>query len=158
MLPEPGEAQTNALDVDDAIRAAAFEHFRAIVFTAIALGGGVGALARYGAQRLIGTDADGFPTAIFLVNVIGAFGLGVFLALVDRVRSRTLLRPLIATGFFGAFTTFSSFAVGIVQLAKDGEWATTITYAVLTVLVGVPAGGLGLALGRRVRRPGAAAR
>src|SRR5581483_852601 len=66
---------------------------------AIAAGGMLGAAARYGLTRAIGT-----PWATFWINVVGSFVLG---ALVLVVVSRPLLRPFLATGVIGAFTTFS---------------------------------------------------
>ncbi|ONI69980.1 chromosome condensation protein CrcB [Kribbella sp. ALI-6-A] len=77
---------------------------------AIAAGGVVGALARYGLAEAWPHQAGGFPWATFVTNVAGCFLIGVLLARITP-RSHQLLRPFLGTGVLGGFTTFSTFAV-----------------------------------------------
>ncbi|HEY0022786.1 MAG TPA: CrcB family protein [Longimicrobium sp.] len=73
----------------------------------VALGGAAGAVARYGAGRWVGVPAGaGFPWATFGVNVAGSLLLGIVVALVPPDDPR---RALLAVGFCGGLTTFSTF-------------------------------------------------
>ena len=117
----------------------------------IAFGGAIGALCRHLVGELNSGGGDTFPVGTFLANVTGAFGLGLLIAVLDRVRGPQLLRPLIATGFFGVYTTFSTFAVEIVTRLDDGYVATAVTYAIASLVAGLLAATLGYLLGHRVR-------
>jgi len=120
---------------------------------AVAIGGAVGTLARW----LVGlavVASSGFPLATFLVNVTGAFGLGFAgVLLIERLPPTRYLRPLIATGFFGAYTTFSTMAMDGVRLVEAGRYVTAGVYWIATLIVGQMAGVYGMWLGR-LRLPG----
>ena len=74
-----------------------------------------------------------------------------FLALLlGRWSTSRFLRPLVATGFLGAYTTFSTFAVELVTLAKDGHLPVAVWYAVASLSVGLTAAWAGLGIGRRL--------
>ena len=121
------------------------------VLALIALGGAVGAPLRYALEELHPAGAGAFPLTTFLVNVSGAFALGLFLALILSRWSRSrFLRPLVATGFLAAYTTFSTFAVELVTLGKDGHVPMAVWYAVASLSVGLVAAWSGLGLGRRL--------
>jgi fluoride exporter len=121
------------------------------VLAVIALGGAVGGPLRYALEELHPAGAGAFPLTTFLVNVSGAFALGLFVALLLSRSSRSrFLRPLVATGFLGAYTTFSTVAVELVTLGKDGHVAMAIWYAVVSLSVGLAAAWTGLGLGRRL--------
>jgi CrcB protein len=98
-------------------------------------GGTLGALGRFGVDTLVGG-----PRGVFVVNVLGSFALGVLVtAPIDGG-----LVLVFGTGFCGAFTTFSSFAVGVVERADGGERLGAARYAFGTLaaaLVGVALGG-----------------
>jgi len=119
------------------------------VLACIAIGGAAGALARYGVGRVIHTPPDGFPRATFVINLAGAFVLGAFLTVVhaQRVVAR-YARPLLAIGFLGAFTTFSTMAVETVTLVKDGHAVLGILYLAASVSAGLATCALGV-LGAR---------
>ena len=126
-------------------------HHRADVLAAISVGGALGASARYGIERAIPAASDGFPWATFLINVSGSLALGVFLVIVlGRLRPTRYLRPFVATGFIGSFTTFSTFAVETDLLIKDHHLATAGAYMISTLSVGVLCAWLGLVIGRLV--------
>lgn len=116
---------------------------------AIAGGGALGTLARYGVERAVATDAFGFPWATLTANVVGSFVLGVVVTLVsERWPDDRWLRPLVAVGFCGGFTTFSTFAVEIDQRIRHGHAATAVGYLVASLLAGLGAALVGITLAR----------
>lgn len=103
------------------------------------------AVANWAAQRW-GTD---FPYGTFLVNVSGAFVIGLFLALLAvRAEVNPLWRPFFATGFLGGYTTFSALAWEALALAQDGAWARFALYVGGTNLLGFLGVWLGASLSR----------
>ncbi len=101
------------------------------VLFAIALGGALGAPARYGVAQLVHVAPDSFPWATFWTNVSGSFALGLVLILVlERFPPTRYVRPFLATGFLGAYTTYSTFAVETDLLAKNGHVGIALTYAI----------------------------
>lgn len=108
------------------------------------LGGGLGALCRYGVSlasvRLYG---DGFPWGTLAVNLAGCFLIGLAFALgVERNVLSPSCRLFFVTGFLGALTTFSTYAMESVGFARDGQAVT----ALLNLLAN-NVGGLLLVLG-----------
>jgi CrcB protein len=125
------------------------------VLAAIALGGALGAPARYGVAQLIHSAPGTFPWATFWTNITGSFALGLVLAvLVERFPPTRYLRPFVATGFLGAYTTYSTFAVETDLLIKDGHAVIGIVYTVVSLLAGFVAVWLGISAVRVL--PGAA--
>jgi len=120
---------------------------------AIAIGGALGALARYEVAQLIAVAPDRFPWATFWTNISGAFVLGFFVTfVVERVRPTRYLRPFFAVGFLGAYTTFSTLAVETVLLVKDGHVALGVGYTLASIIAGLGVAYLGILLARsRVR-------
>lgn len=115
----------------------------------VAVGGMAGASARYGVARWIPVPAGQFPWATFWTNVGGSFVLGALLAvLLERLRPHPHLRPLLATGVVGAFTTMSTFQVETALLLRDGHPATGIVYAAASVVAGLLAAAVGITIGR----------
>lgn len=105
---------------------------------AIAIGGALGALARYGVSRWIHVAKDTFPWATFWTNISGAFVLGWFVAvMIQRFPERRYPRLFFAIGFLGAFTTFSTMAVETVTLIKDGHALLGISYSCISVAAGL---------------------
>lgn len=124
------------------------------VLGAIALGGALGAPARYGVAQIVRVGTDGFPWATFWTNVSGSLVLGVVLALLlERYPPSRFLRPFVATGFLGAYTTYSTFAVETVVLLKDGHAAVAVAYAAASLVAGFLAVWAGLLAGRAVPLP-----
>lgn len=119
------------------------------MLAAIALGGALGAPARYGVTQLVHVAPGRFPWATFWINVSGSFVLGLFLALiVERYPPSRYLRAFVATGFLGAYTTFSTFTVDTVLLAKDGHAGVAAVSAVVSVAAGCAAAWAGVRCGR----------
>jgi CrcB protein len=125
------------------------------VIGAIAIGGALGASARYGVAQLVAVSPDSFPWATFWTNITGSFALGVVLALVlERFPPSRYARAFAATGFLGAYTTYSTFAVETDLLVKDGHAVTAMAYVVATLVMGFGAVWLGMWLARGRWRPG----
>lgn len=125
------------------------ERFQPDVIFAIALGGALGAPARYEVAQWIKVAPDGFPWATFWTNLSGAFVLGFFLTLViERLPPTRYLRPFFAIGFLGSYTTFSTLAVETVLLIKDGHVALGVGYTLASVGVGLALAYLGIVLAR----------
>ncbi|MFC0543553.1 fluoride efflux transporter CrcB [Kutzneria chonburiensis] len=111
------------------------------VLVVIALGGGLGALARYGISQWLPTTPDHFPLGTFLINVVGCFLIGVLMV---RWGQRPLLRPFLGVGILGGFTTFSTYAVETRAMLTPGQVPLAMAYlfgtlaaAMLAVLGGV---------------------
>jgi CrcB protein len=122
---------------------------RADVLAAIGIAGALGASARYGIEQAFPAGSAGFPWATLLINVSGSLALGLFLVIViERLRPHRYLRPFVATGFIGSFTTFSTFAIEIDLLIKNGHIATAAVYMGATLVVGLFAAWLGVVIGR----------
>jgi CrcB protein len=115
------------------------------IYAAIAAGGALGAPARYGVAQLVHVATGSFPWATFWTNVSGSFALGFLLVLIiERYPPTRYLRPFFATGFLGAFTTFSTFAVETDLLVKDGHAALGVVYALASLTVGFAAVWVGM--------------
>lgn len=127
------------------------------VLVAIAVGGAAGAPARYAVAEWLDSSASAFPWATFWTNVSGAFILGTLLVvLLRRYPPQRYLRPFAATGFLGAYTTFSTFVVETDQLLDHGHAGTALTYVVASLAVGLAAAAVGMATGRLLARPAVA--
>lgn len=119
------------------------------VLAAIAAGGALGAPARYGVAQVVHVAPDSFPWATFWTNLTGSFALGLLLIVVlERLPNGRYVRPFLATGFLGAYTTYSTFAVETDLLAKDGHVGIALTYAVASLVAGFAAVWAGIAIGR----------
>lgn len=133
-------------DVDAHVPAQRFElaRTRGSVVAAVALGGGLGALARYGLSAALPTEPGRFPWGTFAENVLGCLLIGALMVLITEVRSaHRLLRPFLGVGVLGGFTTFSTYAVefgkllpGSVPLAF-GYLAGSMVCALLAALLGI---------------------
>jgi CrcB protein len=116
---------------------------------AIAAGGFAGTLARYEVGIAWPTPAGHFPFATFCVNTSGALLLGLFLAAaVERRPAGRHLRAFVATGLLGGWTTYSTLAVEAVALTRGGHPFTALGYLALSLVAGLAAATLGIALGR----------
>ncbi|MEU1803514.1 CrcB family protein [Streptomyces sp. NPDC019937] len=117
----------------------------------VAVGGGIGATARYGASLLWPTPTGTFPWTTLLVNVVGCALMGVLLVLIAEVwTAHRLMRPFLGTGVLGGFTTFSTYAVDFRRLVLEGHAASGAVYLVVTPLAAMAAVGGAVAGTRRV--------
>ncbi len=115
----------------------------------VAAGGALGAIARhYGASRLTEWTNSG-ALGIFVVNIVGAFLIGLFLTLsVDRFGWASEWRLFVAVGFLGAFTTFSALAWDTLQFAEAGDMLALTANLAGSVVVGMAAVYAGATLAR----------
>lgn len=131
-------------------------HFRADAIVAVAIGGFLGALARYELGEAFPTATGHWPWTTFGINVAGAFLLGMLLEALLRLGPddgwRQRVRLGAGTGMLGAFTTYSSLAVDTTLLLREREGISALTYAGGTVLAGMAATLLGIALGAALAR------
>lgn len=111
------------------------------------VGGGAGATCRYGVGRFVGSRYDGtFPLGTFLINVTGCFLLGLLSNLLALThRDQAALSALLATGFLGGYTTFSTYALEGALLYNDGRRRLAVSALLGSVLAGLVAAALGAA-------------
>lgn len=121
---------------------------RAIVW--VALGGAIGALARYSIGRWSFERWGGtFPFGTLIVNVTGSLLLGFLIGfLPERAQMPSAIRPFLAIGFCGAYTTFSTFSVDTIVLAEKEMFTSMIGNVVLNNGLSLSAAILGIALAR----------
>jgi fluoride exporter len=127
------------------------------VLAAIALGGGLGSVARYLIATALPVRPGHFPWATFLINMSGSFALGVLMVFVlDIWPPRRYVRPFVGIGVLGGFTTFSTFAVELRGIAAHRAWVLADAYALNSLVGGIAAVWCGITLarliGRRARR------
>ncbi|OQR62099.1 chromosome condensation protein CrcB [Streptomyces maremycinicus] len=104
------------------------------VVAVVAVGGGIGAAARYAASLRWPTQTGGFPWTTFWVNVVGCAVIGVFLVVItEAVTAHRLVRPFFGTGVLGGFTTFSTYAVDIRNLLGEDRPGTALAYLAATL-------------------------
>ncbi|MDH6110419.1 CrcB protein [Kitasatospora sp. MAP12-15] len=121
------------------------------ILAVIALGGAIGACARYGAGLLWPAAPGTFPTTTLAINVVGCAVIGVFMVLITDVWSaHRLVRPFFGTGVLGGFTTFSTYEVDIKRLIDGQHAATGLAYLASTLLAALAAVWTAAALTRRV--------
>ncbi|MFJ9243560.1 fluoride efflux transporter CrcB [Streptomyces sp. NPDC101776] len=121
------------------------------VVAVVALGGAIGAVARYAASLWWPARSGGFPWATFGINVVGCAVIGVFMVVVTEVwAAHRLVRPFFGTGVLGGFTTFSTYAVDIQKLVDAGHPRTALAYLAATLLAALAAVWLGVTAARRV--------
>lgn len=128
----------------------AFTRSHGAVVIVVALGGGFGALARYGLALMLPSQPGGFPWSTFTANVLGCFLIGVLMVLITEACSaHRLLRPFIGVGALGGFTTFSTYAVESHELMRSGLGLLGVAYLATTLLCALTAVVLGVWSTRR---------
>jgi fluoride exporter len=119
---------------------------------AILAGGAAGALVRALAAEALPHGRGAWPWATFAVNLAGALILAwLTTRLTEVVAPTRYWRLLLGTGFCGALTTFSTFQVETIRLAKDGYPGTALAYAAASLAAGMAVAVAGSVLARRHR-------
>lgn len=105
----------------------------------IFLGGGLGSVARYAVSRIASQLYTGnFPLGTFVSNILACIFLAVLVVFVLPKHSDSAwLQPLVAVGFCGGFSTFSTFSNETVQLMQSGNTMIALLNIILSVAVGV---------------------
>lgn len=116
------------------------------LIAAIAIGGGAGAVSRYGVNSLAGHVLGGsFPWGTMIINIIGSFLMGAAMAKFAQAESLSQeMKAFITTGFLGGFTTFSAFSLDFMTLWERGEGFYALAYMLVSVIGSVLALFLGL--------------
>lgn len=115
-----------------------------MIWLAVALGGAVGGGVRVWVDHLLRpTEPDGFPRGIAVINIVGAFLLGVVTAWAPPLWWRTAL----GTGFCGALTTWSTFALDAVRLLHAHRPGRAAAYVAVSLIGGLIAAWAGLQVG-----------
>ena len=117
----------------------------------VGIGGFVGATARYALGRWVADRSSAaFPYGTFVINLTGAFLIGVVLTLLtERLVADPRWRLLLVVGVLGGYTTFSSYAYETVALAERGEWGGVAVYVLGSNALCLVACAAGIALARR---------
>jgi fluoride exporter len=119
-----------------------------MLFVWVALGGALGAVARYGfsqaMSRLLGT---GFPYGILTINVLGSLAMGAAMAFfLRKMPGDSALQLFLTTGVLGGFTTFSAFSYDVLRLVNSGQSTSALVYGLASVGLSVLAVFVGFAL------------
>jgi fluoride exporter len=112
-----------------------------VIALAVIVAGGLGAVLRYLTTLLLP-----LPWGVFAVNVAGSAIAGGLLAMADAAAWDVGLQQVLVTGFCGGLTTFSTFAVETVELARDDRWRPAVGSAVAHLVLGVAAAAAGWSL------------
>ncbi|HTV42062.1 MAG TPA: fluoride efflux transporter CrcB [Candidatus Sulfotelmatobacter sp.] len=112
----------------------------------LGIGGAVGTMARFWINGIISRHFETFPAGTLLINISGSFLITFFGTLTDP-EGRWLVSPtarmFFMTGICGGYTTFSSFSLQTLTLARDGEWLYAGLYVMLSVALCLLAAWLG---------------
>ena len=109
----------------------------------VALGGALGAAARYGVGVALFRPGGGFPMGVLAVNIIGSFLMGAIVVYLGQ-KMMTHLNPFLMTGILGGFTTFSAFSLEAYTLFERGEVTQAAIYVALSVILSIAALVLGI--------------
>lgn len=124
----------------------------------VALGGALGALARYGISGWVYDRlGENFPWGTLVVNLVGCLALGLVIRWIQVSAVAPEVRPFLTIGVLGAFTTFSTFSYETVALLQEGQWLRAGLYMGGSVVLGLIAMLAGMALATAFARVGGAA-
>jgi CrcB protein len=122
-----------------------------LVLGAIAIGGALGALARYRLSVAWPHHPGQFPWSTFVVNVSGCLLIGVLMVLIGSIwAGARLVRPFLGVGVLGGYTTFSTYVVDIQTAVRAGRPGIALVYLAATLVTAVAATWTGVALTSRL--------
>lgn len=117
---------------------------------AVALGGALGAVLRYGVSTALPTVPETFPWPTLLVNVVGCLLLGALMVVIEVRAPHKLARPFLGVGVLGGFTTFSTYVTDAMRLIAHGDPGIALAYVAVTLVAALAATLLGTITARRV--------
>jgi len=115
-------------------------------FIYVFLGGGLGAMARYGISKITSSPENGFPLATFITNVLSCILLGLLIGYLAQKPHQVRTQLLFATGFCGGFSTFSTFSAETFELIQSGQNGIALSYVLLSITISLIAVYVGLKL------------
>lgn len=115
---------------------------------AVAAGGAIGSLARYGVGLLARSWFPGWPWGTLFVNVLGSFLIGLLFVVLAARPAHDLARIGLLTGLLGGFTTFSAFSIESLELLRTAGTTPALLYVATTLIAGLAGCAAGLWMGR----------
>jgi len=107
-------------------------------FLFIFLGGGVGALLRFGISGYVNKSArSNFPWGTLTVNLLGCFIIGALFIVFDKLIESKELKNLITVGLIGSLTTFSTFSLEALNLILKNHFFLAISYLLISIVFGL---------------------
>ncbi|PCK10170.1 MAG: chromosome condensation protein CrcB [Alteromonadaceae bacterium] len=118
-----------------------------MLWLAVALGGSLGALGRYGLAQAFPVVAGHWPLATFIANLLGSMLMALgFVVIMEKALLPEYMRQLLLVGGMGAFTTFSTFSLESLFLIQGGHWGLALSYVAATMLGCIVAAYIGYTL------------
>lgn len=116
-----------------------FNHISMLSYVFVFIGGGLGCVSRYFLSSVASwpVSTGSFPVKTFFVNLLGSLLIGFFAGLFSHVDVRPEVRNMLVAGFCGGFTTFSTFSREAYDLLAAGEALMAVSYALLSLVLGV---------------------
>lgn len=123
-----------------------------VIWVAVALGGAIGAVARFAVSRIsMQVLGPNFPWGTLGVNIIGSFAMGLLITwFAAKEPTSPAMRAFLTVGILGAFTTFSTFSLDVVTLYRDRTIFDAGGYLLASVVLSISGLLLGLVLGRQL--------
>lgn len=107
---------------------------------AVGIGGFIGSVLRYLVSLIPIKTGEGFPVNTLMINIAGAFLIGMLVGFFARTSSdNSSLMLMLKVGICGGFTTFSTFSLDTVELIKTGNWTTAFAYIFLSIILCISA-------------------
>lgn len=118
----------------------------------VALGGALGALARFAlGEHLLQRFGDGMPWGTLAVNLVGSLAAGCLIGWIDGRPAWAPLRLFALVGVLGAFTTYSSLMLELLAFGRIGRIGAATTYLAITLVAGLVLVAIGARLGQALR-------
>ena len=115
-------------------------------FLLVFFGGGLGTMARYFVTTNLAGKLGNFPIGTMAANILGSFFMGLAVGIIAGRSSLENVRLLLAVGFLGGFTTFSSFSAETLSLIQGGQMFSAVINILVSVIAGLAACFAGLTL------------
>ena len=104
-------------------------------FLFVFIGGGLGAMARYGMTKISPAPESDFPLATFLTNILSCIVLGFLIGYLLQKSMTERSQLVFMTGFCGGFSTFSTFSAETFRLMENGQTGLAISYVIASVII-----------------------